>query len=325
MTITLVRRSATFRNKFRRWFFEGLRKNPHSTPALTPLVKGAPRDSHEQPVGRIRHTRNLLMTAALVVAVCLLITAMITTLLTPSPLVAHGSEANGRALDVLAHRDIGDPFGTIYDISTILSLWFADVSAMARLLNLHIASFFIGTVLIVSLISRSLRSLELRINDVRLDDTAKMFIHEAIQKTGQICLLARRPDNSDYEIKVAEMRELHKLTEDEATFIFLEVDIGDPSEFSDECLDVSGEERDGFKVLRCQSRAIPNAIAAILFHLRDKTKTIPHVYFGWTEGHPLAFVFKYIFLGEGETAPVTQDILREIEPNPARRPRIFVG
>lgn len=289
-----------------------------------PILKRAQTDSHEQPIGRIRNTRKLLLTAALVMAVCLLITAMITTVLIPSPPVAQEGEANGRALAFLAHRELGETFGTIYDISTILIIWFTDASAMAGLLNLHIASFLIGTVIIVSLISRSLRSLE-RINDVRLDDTAKMFIHEAIQKTGQICLLARGPDRTDYAKEVAETRELHELTEDEATFIFLEVDIGAPSKFSDECLDVSGEERDGFKVLRCQSRAIPNAIAAILFHLRDKTKTIPHVYFGWAEGNPRAFVFKYNLLGEGETAPATREILREIEPNPARRPRIIVG
>src|SRR5262249_3979226 len=140
-----------------------------------------------------------------------------------------------------------------------------------------------------------------------------------------ICLLAHRPGGTDYAQKEMETRQLHKLTKDEATFLFLEVDVRDPSDFSGECLNVSAKEIDGFRVLKCQSPAIPNAIAALLFYLRDKTKTIPHAYFGWTEGHPLAYVFKYIFLGEGETAPVTREILREAEPDPLRRPRIIVG
>jgi hypothetical protein len=59
--------------------------------------------------------------------------------------------------------------------------------------------------------------------------------------------------------------------------------------------------------------------------LRDKTETIPHAYFGWTEGNPLGYIFKYIFLGEGETAPITREILREVEKDPLRRPRIIVG
>jgi hypothetical protein len=40
-------------------------------------------------------------------------------------------------------------------------------------------------------------------------------------------------------------------------------------------------------VLRCQSPAIPNAIAALLLHIRDRTGHLPHVYSGWTEGNPI--------------------------------------
>jgi hypothetical protein len=77
--------------------------------------------------------------------------------------------------------------------------------------------------------------------------------------------------------------------------------------------------------LRCVSPAIPNAIAAILLHLRDDFGKDSHVYLGWTEGNPVHYVLKFIFLGEGETAPVTREILREAEPVPQKRPRVHVG
>jgi len=78
-------------------------------------------------------------------------------------------------------------------------------------------------------------------------------------------------------------------------------------------------------VLRCQSPAVPNAIAALLLHVRDQTKSNPHVYFGWTEGRPIFNVFKFVFLGDGETAPLTREILRTSEKNIARRPVVHVG
>jgi hypothetical protein len=78
-------------------------------------------------------------------------------------------------------------------------------------------------------------------------------------------------------------------------------------------------------VLRTSSPAIPNAIAGVLLDLRDRTYSIPHAYFGWTEGNPLVYVLKFLALGEGDTAPVCREVLRKAEPNPERRPRIHLG
>ena len=99
---------------------------------------------------------------------------------------------------------------------------------------------------------------------------------------------------------------------------------GDASEFTD-ILEVSGAEVGGHRVLRCTSPAIPNAIAGLLLDLRNRTGTIPHAYFGWTEGNPIAYLLKFLALGEGDTAPVCREVLRKAEPDPEKRPRIHVG
>ena len=78
-------------------------------------------------------------------------------------------------------------------------------------------------------------------------------------------------------------------------------------------------------MLRCVSPAVPNAIAALLLHVRDLTGQIPHAYFGWTEGNPIVYLLKFLAFGEGDTAPVTREVLRQAESDPARRPRIHVG
>ena len=73
--------------------------------------------------------------------------------------------------------------------------------------------------------------------------------------------------------------------------LFLEIRPGDASQFS-EVLKVQGVEVAGYRVLRCQSPAIPNAIAALLLYIRDQTGQIPHVYFGWTEGNPITYLLE---------------------------------
>ena len=106
--------------------------------------------------------------------------------------------------------------------------------------------------------------------------------------------------------------------------LFLEVRPGDVSEFTGD-LSVSGVTVGDFRVLRCVSPAIPNAIAGLLLDLRDRTGHIPHAYFGWTEGNPIVYLLKFLAFGEGDTAPVCREILRKAESDPERRPRIHVG
>lgn len=391
--------------------------------AVMPLVKSDNKDGNEIE-GRVKNTGKLLVTAAVIMSLFLLASSLTTTLLIPEKAFLEGGEANGRAISYLAHSFFGHGFGTVYDISSILILWFAGASAMAGLLNLvprylprfgmapewakavrplvmfftlvafavtcmfradvdaqagayatgvlvlitsaafavllnvrnkykwqaraffiitlvfiytavmnmierpeglHIASFFIGAILLTSIISRTIRSVELRIGAVTLDDTASRYVVESVEKFGGITLLAHRPNGHEYSIKESETRSIHKLTKDEADFLFLEVEVSDSSDFVGDELRVTGEEINGVKVLRCKSPAIPNAIAALLLHLRNQTGVLPHAYFGWTEGNPLRYVFKFLFFGEGETAPLTREILRQVEREPSRRPKILVG
>ena len=191
--------------------------------------------------------------------------------------------------------------------------------------GLKIASIFIATIISTSLISRVLRSTELRVRGVEPDAMATRFINTAAQ-FGAIRIIANRPDKGDraeYEHKLSEARDSHHLAPNEPV-LFLEVRPGDASEFS-EVLHVEGAEVEGHRILRCQSPAIPNAIAALLLYLRDTTSVIPHAYFGWTEGNPIAYLLKFLVFGEGDTAPVTREVLRQTEDDPNRRPRIHVG
>jgi len=104
--------------------------------AVMPQVHGGPHDTEENPAGRIRGTKRLLTTAAVIMSAFLITSSLVTTLLIPQREFQPGGSANGRALAYLAHEYLGSAFGTIYDLSTICILWFAGASALAGLLNL---------------------------------------------------------------------------------------------------------------------------------------------------------------------------------------------
>lgn len=398
--------------------------------ALMPLVHGESGDRYEKPTGRIAHTRTLLITAAVIMSLFLLTSSLVTTLLIPHEAFAEGrpghppGEANGRALAYLAHRYLGDGFGSLYDISTILILWFAGASAMAGLLNIvprylprygmapdwtratrplalvftliafavtmhfhadvnaqggayatgvlvlmtsaaiavtisvshkrkhgltaafgsiaavfiyttvvniferpdgiKIASFFIGSIVLTSLLSRIWRSTELRVDNIVLDETAQRFVDAVCDHELHIIANKRQAgDEAEYREKEKVQRE-HNRIAPELPVLFLEVEVKDASAFSDR-LFVRGVEVSGHRILRVYSPVVPNAIAAILLYLRDATRQVPHAYFSWSQGNPLTFMVRYIALGEGDTAPVTHEVLRKAEPDPECRPALHVG
>ena len=105
--------------------------------SVMPLIRGDHGDETlPAPAGRIRNTRKLLATAALIMSVMLMGSSFVTSLLIPEQDYREGGPASGRAVAYLAHKYLGPGFGSVYDFSTILILWFAGASAMVGLLHL---------------------------------------------------------------------------------------------------------------------------------------------------------------------------------------------
>jgi len=208
---------------------------------------------------------------------------------------------------------------------TLVFLYTAGANIAERPDGIRIGSFFIGAIILTSLISRVWRSTELRTEEVQFDDAAIRFL-DAPTINGCIRIIANHPDernSREYLLKEGAERESNHIPAGDQV-LFLEVNVTDASEFAP-TLYVTGEEIGGYRVLRTESSSIANAIAAVLLRIRDHTGKQPHIYFGWTEGNPLKYLARFVLFGEGDIAPLTHEVLRRAEPDASKRPAIHVG
>jgi hypothetical protein len=215
---------------------------------------------------------------------------------------------------------------TGFTVLTLVLLYALVENVIEKPDGITISLGFILGIVVISLVSRVSRTTELRAEKIEFDEDARRFITETIANDGRITLIAHRRqsgDKAEYDEKETEQRGINPVP-GSADVIFLEIDIVDPSAFTN-VLCVRGAEVDGHRVLRASAPAAPNAIAAVLLALRDSTGVIPHAHFEWSEGNPLGHLFRYLILGRGDTPPVVREIIRSAEADPARRPRIHVG
>jgi len=190
--------------------------------------------------------------------------------------------------------------------------------------GIKIASFFIISMVATSLLSRAVRSTELRILAIQLDPQALELLAE--DGDGVIRLIARKPRNeAETGLDEADRlcRDCHGIGAGEKLYFF-EVERGGASEF-EETLQVTGERVGCHAMLRARSPVIANAIAALLIDIEKKTGKLPHCYFKWHEGNPVGNVFRFLFFGEGDVAPIAHEVLRRAIKDPKRRPVIHVS
>lgn len=213
---------------------------------------------------------------------------------------------------------------TGFGVISVVFIYTLMVNIVERPEGIRIATIFIVGILVISFISRASRSFELHATRVHLDATAVESL--ASENGEQIHLIAHEPlrlDEAAYAKKLTAARAVYHLPA-EQNVLFLEVVVEDSSEFEAE-LYVHGITRHGYQILQVHGPAVPNAIAAVLLHIRDVTELMPHIYFRWTQGDPLVNLLRFLVFGAGEIAPVTREILRRAESDVTRRPWVHVG
>lgn len=402
--------------------------------AVMPLVKGDSSDTADNPAGRIRNTRKLLLTAAVIMSFGLLGSALVTATLIEPEALMKGNAAN-RALAYIAHDEsahrinpiFGEVFGTVYDLSTVAILWFAGASAMSGLLNLvprylprygmapewasavrplvalftavnllvtlffnanvvaqggayatgvmvlissacvavvidkwnkreghwlfrtpwltvaitavffyttvaiviekpegmAIASIFILTVVFLSLLSRTMRSTELRFVRFEFADDHTKFLWDTLKHLEFPVLVPHRAGRRSILEKEEEIRAIHRLTPD-IPIVYVEATLGDTSEFyhSPRMEIVEQEGRFIIRVSNCAS--IAHVVATLALEL-SKSGVPPEIHFGWSEESPLSANLRFVLFGEGNIPWLVRELIRIAEEDPTKRPRVVIG
>ncbi|MCD0482582.1 amino acid transporter [Streptacidiphilus sp. ASG 303] len=229
------------------------------------------------------------------------------------------------AVTIAARRARQRGWTAVFGAISLVFLYTTGANVVERPDGVKIGACFIAGIILVSLLSRLSRAFELRVTGLQLDAMAERFVRDAAHR--RIRFVANEPgvrDAAEYRDKLRQVRADNDLPAED-DLVLVEVTVRDPSDFETE-VRVHGEVLHGkYRVLTLEGAAIPNAIAALLLHVRDVTGVIPHVYFEWTEGGPFAQFLRFLLFGQGEVAPVTREVLREAECDRARRPRVHVG
>lgn len=402
---------------------------------VMPQVRGPRGEDAQNPQGRIRNTRKLLIVAALIMSAYLLGAALVTTTLIPGGEFGAGGKAHNRALAYLAHGGglsqgagpstlhpwFGPAFGTVYDVVSIIVLSLAGSSVMAALalllprfllrfgmelkwasrfgvlfvlfalLNvaitvifrgsveaqrgayatgvlallanasllatiyrwrksrwtyltavvsavlilalaavivaapsgLVISSFFIATILTTSVISRALRTDELRTIGFDFTDDHSKFLWDSLRLADFPVLVPHRPGLHEREAKETCIRRDHQLSPD-AEIVFLEIAVDDPSNFFQRLRIHVFEERNNFVIKVTQCVSVAHAIAAIALEMSRNSKP-PGLHFGWSELDLLAASWSYLAFGEGNVPWKVRELILAAEPDKQKQPRVIIG
>ena len=416
---------------------------------LIHLVRGSDENPDDEQA-RIANTRRLMLTAALIMSFFLIGSSLVTGTNTIIPAdelrmekddageITFKGKALDRALAYVAHGEsplnisplFGPIFGTVYDISTILILWFAGASAMAGLLNMvprylprygmapewasayrplviaftvinllvtwafkadvtaqggayatgvlvlmtsaciaslvhmqheasagadhHllkriafalitlvfiyttitniserpdgiiIASMFIASVLVISIVSRVWRSQELRHKEFRFaDDSARMLWTDICAEGAFRVLVPHRPGHRSLDEKEAEIRQRHRIPA-EVPIVFLEVHYGDTSEFHNAPILSAKQEGERFVIVARDVVSVSHTIAQIAIEMCKLGRPLD-VVFGWSQGSSLKLALEFLLFGQGDVPNVVYDLVEKAVPDTGRRPTVLVG
>ena len=189
--------------------------------------------------------------------------------------------------------------------------------------GLFMTLWFVGAILLVSMVTRFFRNHELRTTGFEYANEQSREIWEGVIGHDYPIIVPVRPNGHSLVEKEKEMREYHRLPPD-LDVVFVKVELGDASDFNQSpLLEVVREEgRVVAHITGCAS--IPHAIAAAALDVA-KQGMVPEVHFGWSSDNPLTANLNFVLFGHGNVPWMVYELIQAAAAPPDRKPRVMVG
>jgi hypothetical protein len=189
--------------------------------------------------------------------------------------------------------------------------------------GLIIATASIVCMLALSIVSRLVRTSELRLQGFRFADSQSRFLWESLKVLEFPVLVPHRPGGRELEAKEVEIRNRHRLTDD-VPIVFVEAHLGDPSDFHHQPLIAVERKGERFVIRADACASISHALAAVALELSQVGQP-PEIHFGWSDDSPLRANAGFVLFGEGNVPWMVRELIRHAEPRANRRPQVIIG
>lgn len=189
--------------------------------------------------------------------------------------------------------------------------------------GLKIASVFIATIIVTSVVSRLVRSRELRFTGFQMADTQSKLLWDTIREMDLTVLVPHRPGRRSLAEKEGAIRREHRIPRD-LMIVFIEVELNDASDFAPEPVMQIQQDGGRYVIDITGAASISHTLAALSLEMA-KVGRPPEIHFGWTDETPVSGMLGFLLFGEGNVPWMVRDLIKRAEPDAAKHPRIIIA
>ncbi len=206
---------------------------------------------------------------------------------------------------------------------TVVFAYTTTAVVVEKPVGMVISLCFIAAIMATSLVSRVVRSRELRFAGFQVKDASSKFLWDTIRHLDLTVLVPHRPGRRTLAEKEADIRRAHRIP-DSQMVVFVEVKLADASNFVNEPVIGITQEGGRYTLKITGASSIAHTLAAVSLEMA-KVGHPPEIHFGWTDETPWSGTLGFLLFGEGNVPWMVRELIRRAEPDVAKRPHVIVA